>query len=98
MKQVFLITLILMSIISSCSVEPKPIIFGADQCNYCKMNIVDNPEKQLRKVFKLTGDNFAGIYCGSGSGAYLKHYGRKWQKKSNYKKVKGSNFITWEKK
>jgi len=63
-----------------------------------KMNIIDNPEKQLRRVLKLTGDNFAGVYCGLGSGVYLKHYGRKWQKYSQYKKVKGSNFITWEKK
>lgn len=41
MKQVLLIILFLMSVISSCSIEPKPIIFGSDQCNYCKMNIVD---------------------------------------------------------
>jgi hypothetical protein len=63
-----------------------------------KMNIVDNPEKQLRKVFKLTKDEVAGIYCGLGKGVYLKHNGRRWQRASNYKKIKGSNFITWEKK
>ena len=62
------------------------------------MNIVDNPEKQLRKVFKLTKDEVAGIYCGLGKGVYLKHNGRRWQRASNYKKIKGSNFITWEKK
>lgn len=63
-----------------------------------KMNIIDNPEKQLRKVFKLNKDKIAGIYCGIGDGEYLKHHGRKWQRTSNYKKVKGSNFITWEKR
>jgi len=60
------------------------------------MNIIDNPEKQLRKVFKLVDGQIAGIYCGLGSGEYIKHHGRKWQKNSRYKKVKGSNFITWD--
>ena len=63
-----------------------------------KMNIADNPERQLRRVFKLVGDKFAGVYCGLGKGVYLKHNGRRWQRTSNYKKVKGSNFITWEKR
>ena len=27
--------------LSACTVEPKPIIWGKDACNYCKMNIVD---------------------------------------------------------
>ena len=24
-----------------CSIEPKPIIYGSDACDFCKMNIVD---------------------------------------------------------
>jgi len=63
-----------------------------------RMNIVDNPEKQLRKVFKLPKDELAGIYCGIGSGEYIKHHGKVWQRSSNYKKRKGSNFISWEKR
>ena len=63
-----------------------------------KMNTIDNPEKQLRKVFKLSNSQLAGIFCGSGCGEYIKHNGRHWQRLSNYKKVKGSNFITWEKR
>ena len=63
-----------------------------------KMNIIDNPEKQLRKVFKLIDGQIAGIFCGPGVGGYIKHHGRGWQKSSKYYKVKGSNFITWENK
>ena len=63
-----------------------------------KMNTVDNPEKQLRRVFKLPEHQNAGVYCGLGEGEYIKHHGREWQKHSNYRKVKGSNFITWDKK
>jgi len=62
------------------------------------MNITDNPEKQLRKVFKLPKDEIAGIYCGIGNGEYIKHHGREWQKVSKYKKRKGSNFINWERR
>jgi hypothetical protein len=63
-----------------------------------KMNIVDNPEKQLRRVFKLPSYQLAGVYCGIGAGEYIKHHGREWQKHSRYKKKKGSNFIIWEKR
>jgi hypothetical protein len=63
-----------------------------------KMNILDNPEKQIRRKFKLSENKFAGIYCGLGNGEYIKHTGRQWQKRSNYHKVKGSNFITWERR
>ncbi|MDP6908023.1 MAG: nitrous oxide reductase accessory protein NosL, partial [Flavobacteriales bacterium] len=31
-----------MLILSGCTVEPEPINFGTDACNYCKMNIVDS--------------------------------------------------------
>ncbi len=63
-----------------------------------KMNIADNPEKQIRRVFKLPRYQNAGVYCGAGVGGYIKHFGREWQKQSHYRKRKGSNFITWEKK
>ena len=62
-----------------------------------KMNTTDNPEKQIRRVFKLPKYQNAGVYCGLGIGEYIKHHGREWQKQSDYHKRKGSNFITWEK-
>ena len=78
----------------------NPVIFRGDFIRNIagNMNIIDNPERQLRKVFKLVDGMFAGVYCGGGRGEYIKHTGRKWQKKSQYNKRKGSNFITWEKK
>jgi len=63
-----------------------------------KMNIMDNPEKQLRRVFKLPKYQNAGVYCGDGEEEYIKHHGREWQRRSNYRKRKGSNFIIWERK
>ena len=78
----------------------NPTIFrGSFIRNVAKnMNITDNPEKQLRKAFKLPKDEIAGIYCGLGNGEYIRHNGRQWQKASNYKKRKGSNFISWERR
>lgn len=32
---------ILIFILTSCNVSPKPIIYGSDGCHYCKMTIVD---------------------------------------------------------
>jgi len=62
-----------------------------------KMGIKDNPERQLRRKYKLSKDKYVGIYCGAGVGEYISHIGRKWQRQSNYHKRKGSNFITWDK-
>lgn len=40
MRNLFLFVLLSGSILS-CSIEPKPIIYGSDACDFCKMNIVD---------------------------------------------------------
>lgn len=63
-----------------------------------KMNIENNPERQLRTAFKLYRheEKYTGIYCGCGVGRYVNHTGRAWEKQSNFKKRKGSNFLTWE--
>lgn len=34
--------LIVSSVILSCSAEPEPINYGSDQCEHCRMTIVDN--------------------------------------------------------
>ena len=44
----FIQTLIVLSLvagITSCSVEPEPIDYGKAQCDFCKMNIVDQLNK-----------------------------------------------------
>lgn len=40
MKKLFLFVL-LSGLMLSCDVEPKPINYGSDACDFCKMNIVD---------------------------------------------------------
>lgn len=40
MKNLFLFVL-LSGLLLSCSIEPKPIVYGSDACDFCKMNIVD---------------------------------------------------------
>ena len=32
---------VFLMLLTSCKVEPEPINYGKDQCNFCKMNIVD---------------------------------------------------------
>jgi len=36
-----LLVLVWVVSLSSCKIEPEPIQYGADQCHFCKMNIVD---------------------------------------------------------
>ena len=40
MKKIFLFVMLSVFFIG-CSIEPKPIIYGSDACDFCKMNIVD---------------------------------------------------------
>ena len=35
-------TLLMSLLISACSTQPQPIIFGSDQCDLCRMGIVDD--------------------------------------------------------
>ncbi|MBS1977562.1 MAG: nitrous oxide reductase accessory protein NosL [Bacteroidetes bacterium] len=35
-----LVTLVLL--MASCSTEPEPLIYGKDQCEFCKMTLMDN--------------------------------------------------------
>ena len=41
MKKSVLFTLLIVGLLSSCSVTPEAIHFGEDQCAFCKMTIVD---------------------------------------------------------
>lgn len=78
----------------------NPILYRGDFIRDIsgKMDIENNPERQLRTKYKLFKKRYVGIYCGEGDGTYIRHHGRVWQRASNYKKRKGSNFVTWEKR
>ena len=41
LEQHFVIILLFVLTLTSCSVEPQPINYGTDACSYCKMTIVD---------------------------------------------------------
>lgn len=42
MKMITLIISMFMSVMLSCSSDPEPINYGSDQCEHCRMTIVDN--------------------------------------------------------
>lgn len=42
MKMITLILSMLMSLLLSCSTGPEPINYGFDQCDHCRMTIMDN--------------------------------------------------------
>ena len=54
---------ILILFLAACSVEPQPINYGADACNYCKMNIVDNQHAAQFVTSKGKCYKFDAIEC-----------------------------------
>ncbi|MFM1875238.1 MAG: hypothetical protein RL266_975 [Bacteroidota bacterium] len=54
---------ILALLLSGCAVEPQPINYGADACNYCKMNIVDTQHAAQFVTSKGKCYRFDAIEC-----------------------------------
>ena len=48
---------------SSCSTAPEPIHYGKDQCNFCKMNIVDKQHAAQYVTKKGKQFKFDAIEC-----------------------------------
>lgn len=59
----FLLGLIVLFLIISCNVEPKPIEYGRDQCNFCHMNIVDKTHASQYVTKKGKQFKFDAIEC-----------------------------------
>jgi copper chaperone NosL len=62
----FIHTLIVLSLaagITSCSVEPEPIDYGKAQCDFCKMNIVDQQHSAQYVTKKGKQFKFDAIEC-----------------------------------
>ena len=55
--------LIVLFVSISCKVEPKPIEYGQDQCNYCEMNIVDKTHAAQYVTKKGKQFKFDSIEC-----------------------------------
>ena len=63
MFRTFSLCLLLVLIISSCSMEPRPVNYGEEACQYCKMTIVD--EQHAAQVVTDKGKifSFDAIEC-----------------------------------
>lgn len=57
------IILILGLVLTACSPQPKPIDYGADGCEYCKMTIVDNQHAAEAITTKGKVYKFDAIEC-----------------------------------
>ncbi len=59
----FLSIALLAILINSCSVEPEPINYGKDQCDFCKMGIVDKSHAAQYVSEKGKQFKFDAIEC-----------------------------------
>ena len=56
-------TVILLLLLSSCTVEPAPINYGEDACDFCKMNIVDRQHAAEFVTMKGKSYKFDAVEC-----------------------------------
>lgn len=64
MKNYFFVLGVLMAgFLTSCSVDPEPINYGKDQCDYCKMGIVDQQHSAQYVTQKGKQFKFDAIEC-----------------------------------
>jgi len=57
------LSVLFLTALSSCKVEPEPINYGQDACHYCKMNIVDNQHASEFVTSKGKVYKFDAIEC-----------------------------------
>lgn len=63
MKNYHPLFLILLVFLASCAIEPQPINYGKDACNFCKMNIVDSQHAAQFVTEKGKNYKFDAIEC-----------------------------------
>lgn len=54
---------VLSTVMFSCTVEPEPINYGADQCDFCKMGVVDKSHSAQYVTQKGKQFKFDAIEC-----------------------------------
>jgi len=59
----YTLILLLMIVFSSCNIEPQAIVYGKDQCHFCKMNIVDSQHAAQYVTKKGKQFKFDAIEC-----------------------------------
>ena len=57
------ISVIFIGFLTSCSVEPEPINYGEDQCDFCKMGVVDKAHSAQYVTSKGKQFKFDAIEC-----------------------------------
>lgn len=62
MKSLFY-SVIILFVLSSCSVEPQPINYGSDACEFCKMTIVDKQHAAELVTNKGKPFKFDAVEC-----------------------------------
>ena len=64
MRYLKLLAIVLsVNFITSCSVEPEPIKYGDDQCDFCKMGVVDKSHSAQYVTAKGKQFKFDAIEC-----------------------------------
>lgn len=58
-----LISVVVLVFLTSCSVEPSPIVYGDDQCDFCKMGVVDKSHSAQYVTSKGKQFKFDAIEC-----------------------------------
>ncbi len=61
--KIYTIIIALIIIISSCSVEPQPIDYGNDHCNFCDMTVVDRTHSAEYTTKKGKSYMFDAVEC-----------------------------------
>lgn len=57
------ISVVFIAFLTSCSVEPEPINYGEDQCDFCKMGVVDKAHSAQYTTSKGKQFKFDAIEC-----------------------------------
>lgn len=59
----YLLPILLIALLSSCSVKPQPIVYGSDGCHFCRMTIVDQQHAAQMVTTKGKAFKFDAIEC-----------------------------------
>lgn len=60
---VYLLPMLLITVLSSCSVKPQQIVYGTDGCHFCRMTIVDQQHAAQMVTKKGKAFKFDAIEC-----------------------------------
>ena len=62
-RPIFVFSLLIFFILTSCDIKPQPINFGEDACHFCKMTIVDKQHAAQIVTKKGKAYKFDAVEC-----------------------------------